>query len=183
MWWVILACSNASSATACLLSHAGDGCKCNQRNHQQEEGSMVGLRISEVLDLVIDADGKRARRTGNVAANHKHHAKFADRVCKAKNGRRKQRSSGKGQQNSVERAKGRGPQQAGSIQNFWSNPQKTRGDRLHSKGQAVDHGTDDQPFEGEGQRMSGEMNPETAKGRSRSEQYQQIEAKYGRGKN
>jgi hypothetical protein len=65
---------------------------------------VICLGVSEVLHLVIHGDGKRARYSGNIAADHKHHAKFANSMRETKYGCCKDGSACKREQDFKENA-------------------------------------------------------------------------------
>ena len=53
-----------------------------------------------------------------------------------------------------------------------------RGDGLHREGQAVEHGSDDQAFEGEGQAVSGDGLKPASEGAVRAKRNQQVKAQH-----
>ena len=61
------------------VEHQQDG----KREHQQKAGQPVGFAILQRFDMIVDLHRHDAGFTGNVAADHQHHAEFADSMGKA----------------------------------------------------------------------------------------------------
>ena len=142
---------------------------------QQQQSRVVCLRISKVLDLIVDRNGKGPGHAGNAAANHQHHSELTHSMGKGKHRGSKQERPDQGQQNPRQDLAAVRAQQLCGLQDLTIDRAKARGNGLHGKGQAEDDGTDQKPGERERQRMTEHRRESSPSHSAGSHQHQEIE--------
>jgi len=77
-----MAASSSRHTAAEAVAH-GDGDEGHRQQEQRHAARRAGV---ERLRAIVDREGHRAGFAGNVAADHQHHAEFAERVRKRQHG-------------------------------------------------------------------------------------------------
>jgi len=140
---------------------------------------MVRGGVIERLDVIIDGDRDRARGAWNVAADHEHNTKFAESVREGECEAGDQPGDRERQDHASEGLPIGGAERSGSSQEFAVYGGERCGEGLHRKRKAIDDGADDEPFKGEGERVSGNALPPAAERALCAERDEQVEAQDG----
>jgi len=149
---------------------------------EQEQRGPVGRGVGEILDLVVDGDGKRASGAGNIAADHEHDTKLAHGMREAERGRGDQGMAGQGQQDAGEDAKATRSEEPGLVDESGVDRAKAGSQGLDREREAIDNGADHEPGKGEGKGMAEDAGSGASETGPGSEENEEIETKDGGGK-
>ena len=132
----------------------------------------------ELLNLIVDGDGKGSCAAGDVAADHEDNAELADGVGEGEHGSGNERHAREWQSNAAKDGPGRGSEDAGYFDRWSVHGSEGDDQRLDGKGQAVDHRADEKPPEGEGERVADERDERSSKSGCGTETNEKIEAEH-----
>jgi hypothetical protein len=139
----------------------------------------VRLRVFQRLHVAVDLRRHDARALGDVAADHQHHAEFADRVREAEDGRLHDARARERQHHLEEGGERSGAQRRRGFQRPPADGLERVGQRLHGERQRIEDGPEQQAAEGEGQQPEAQGLRELTAPAERAEHHQQVEAQHG----
>jgi hypothetical protein len=136
---------------------------------------MRGL-VLERFDMVVDGHRQHLCLVRDVAADHQDHAELTHRVRKAEDSRGHETRSGERQHHCEEGIPRIGTQRRCRLQRLLADGFEGLLQRLHDERHRVDHRSDDEASEGEGQWLQPTRRQQAAEDSIRPHQHQQVEA-------
>ena len=112
----------------------------------------MGLIVVQGLHLLVDGNGNNPGLSRDIPTHHKDDAEFPQGMCKGQNKGGEITAAGQGQHDIPKSIHRPCTQQGSGFDGSLAHLGEGMGQRLHHKGQRVDHGCDDQPVKGESQR-------------------------------
>jgi hypothetical protein len=91
----------------------------DKRNPEQGEGELIGGRVFDGLDVIVNGDGDGARCTGEIAADHEHDAEFTEGVREGKDNRSDYTRERERKNDGAEDAEFVGAEDSRGVEEFW----------------------------------------------------------------
>ncbi len=139
----------------------------------------MGLAVFQRLDVVINLHRHHSGLVGNIAADHQHHAEFADGMGKTEDAGRQKPGLGQRQGYREKPVQRPGAGRCGGFQRSVADGNKGVLQRLHHERQRIQHRRRDQSAEAERQGADAEPLGEFTDRAGRPHQHQQIKPQHG----